>query len=202
MLRSCYLQKLWDFPYLVSPESWGNGFTHRPQTHSRFLFRPLDPYSFRGATAISVRNPGSGLCPVRRSEGPGHGPGLCTLTRPTGMPEQVKEHSTPRGHRLGIPGWTRRAPACPPRERGKPAPNHCSEGPPGVLQHHNRGTPASNLRRMGNARSRPRCWPGSSQGGGVSAETVSGSLLTPSPPPSSIPAMWEHCPVQGTSWMT
>lgn len=50
------------------------------------------------------------------------------------MPERVNEHSTPRGHCLGISGWTRRAPARTPRERSKPAPNHCSEGPPGVLQ--------------------------------------------------------------------
>lgn len=68
------------FPYLVSPESWGNGFKHQPQTHSCFLFRTLDPYSFRirGAPARSVRKPSSGLCPVQLSEGLGHGPGLCT----------------------------------------------------------------------------------------------------------------------------
>lgn len=183
LFKRCHLQTQQELPSPGVPESWAVvGISNT--TPNALMFSALDlgllplpkPRGSASYTTLrTARNSHSGLCSLQLSEGLGHGPGLYTLTHPTGVSEQVG--TPPQDSWLDVQSSTSRA----PRGRGKLAPDHCSEGPPGVLQGNNSPKPQKDR----HARSRPRGWPGSSQAGeSVCRDGVSGSPFVPSPSPA------------------
>lgn len=185
LFKRCHLQKQQELPSPGVPESWAVVEISNT-TPNALMFSALDPgllplqkpkSSASYTTLRTARNAHSGLCPLQLSEGLGHGPGLRTLTHPTGMSEQVEQRSTRRGRRLRTPGWTCRAPhPLPPGGVASWCPTTARKGP----QESSRVTTAPNPRRTGTQEAAPGAGQGTHRLGRASAET--GSQGAPSFP--------------------